>query len=317
MNMLEVIKKALAETPKDGAIYLVQKLSEVSGFFIADGHLMYLVHNFENIAHKSLLTDYLSLNTDVEICSIKNNQTFPSAKYNVLEFLTTEVGYDDSNLESFVNLCFSHTDFMGGKSFLKFFFALSELFQDPKVQQYKNLVGLFGELSFMKTMCQLTGLDFSDRWHKGGSTDKYEITLETKNIEIKTTAATDEEVTIKHAQLFNADHNYLVVVCIEESSAGKTLNELITNMQGDPIFYNNYNFVLNIEREKKRVSPTDADKKRFSVKSICIFDAADINPFSEVPECVSGLTYKLDLLDKKPIPEKEWKNEFNCAKDKM
>lgn len=308
--MLDTIKCAISPTPKDGAIYLVEKLSENTGFFVTNGHLLYLVYNFEGIAHKSMQTDYLLLNTDVEIHSFKNNQKFPSGKYNVLDFLPTDKGYDENNLDSFVNLCVSHTELMEGKSFLKFFFSLSELFQDPKSQEYKNLVGFFGELSFLKFLCEKTSLDLSDCWHKGGSKDKYEITLETKNLEIKTTAALDEEVTIKHSQLFNADRNYLVVVCIEENSAGQTLNQLISAMQNDPGYYNNYNFALNIQRERRRVSPVEAESKFFSVKNITVYSAEDINPFREIPESVSHLIYKLDLIDKKTIPLTCWEKEF-------
>lgn len=308
--MLETIKCAIATTPKDGAIYLIEKLSENTGFFVTNGHLLYLVYNFENITHKSMQTDYLLLNTDVEIHSFKNNQKFPSGKYNVLDFLPTEKGYDENNLDSFINLCASHTELMQAKSFVKFFFSLSELFQDPKSQEYKNLIGFYGELSFLKFLCENTSLDLSDRWHKGGSKDKYEITLETKNLEIKTTSSLDEEVTIKHTQLFNADQNYLVVVCIEENSAGETLNQLISGMQKDPHHYNNYNFVLNVEKERKRVSPVDAESKFFSVKAITIYNADDIDPFGEIPENVSHLTYKLDLIGKSHLAQSEWKNTF-------
>ena len=103
-RLLETIKCAIATTPKDGAIYLVKKLSENTGFFVTNGHLLYLVYNFENIAHKSMQTDYLLLNTDVEIHSFKNNQMFSSGKYNVLDFLPTDKGYDENNLDSFINL---------------------------------------------------------------------------------------------------------------------------------------------------------------------------------------------------------------------
>lgn len=308
--MLETIKCAIATTPKDGAIYLIEKLSENTGFFVTNGHLLYLVYNFETITHKSMQTDYLLLNTDVEIHSFKNNQKFPSGKYNVLDFLPTEKGYDENNLDSFINLCVSHTELMQAKSFVKFFFSLSELFQDPKSQEYKNLIGFYGELSFLKLLCEKTSLDLSDRWHKGGSKDKYEITLKTKNLEIKTTSSLDEEVTIKHTQLFNADQNYLVVVCIEENSAGETLNQLISGMQKDPHHYNNYNFVLNVEKERKRVSPVDAESKFFSVKAITIYNADDIDPFGEIPENVSHLTYKLDLIGKSHLAQSDWEKEF-------
>ena len=309
--MLDRIKELLTNVPKDGAIYLAEKLSQHTGFFITNGHLLYLVVNFEGISHTSFATDYLLLNTNVDIQSFENDQKFPSGKYNVLEFLPTEHGYEENNLESFLNLCMSHTEFMKGKSFVKFFFSLSELFQDPKAQQFKNLVGFFGELSFLKHTALTHMVDLSIHWHKSGSRDKYEISLEDRNIEIKTTAALDEEVTIKHSQLFNADQNYLAVVCIEEASSGQTLNQLISNMLADPNYFNNYNFVLNLEREKKRVSPVEANSKKFSIKSIKLYDATNINPFNEIPDCISQLTYKLDLVGKNCISDDQWGAVFD------
>ncbi len=301
--MLDRIKQLLITVPKDGAIYLAEKLSQSTGFFITNGHLLYLVTNFEGIPHTSFATDYLLLNTNVDIQSFENNQLFPSGKYNILEFLPTEQGYEENKLESFLNLCISHTEYMGGKSFVKFFFSLSELFQDPKAQQFENLIGFFGELTFLKHMASRHNVDLSPHWHKGGSHDKYEISLEDVNIEIKTTAAIDEEVTIKHAQLFNMDQNYLAVVCVEETAAGQTLNQLISSMLSDQIHFNNYNFALNIEREKKRVSPVEANSKTFSVKVINLYDATNINPFDDIPDCVSQLTYKLDLIEQECIPD--------------
>lgn len=309
--MLERIKSFLADVPHDGAIYLAEKLSAVAGFFITSGHLLYLVANFENTSHTNFTTDCLRLNTDVEIKSFKNNQQFSSGKYNILEFVPTEAGYNDNQLDSFINLCVAHAEFMQGKSFVNFFFTLSEIFQPGREQHYKNLVGFFGELSFIKNICKQTGVDLSVHWHKGGSRDKYEISLEDKNIEIKTTSAIDEEVTIKHFQLFNEDKNYLAVVCIEESSSGQTLNQLIACMLNDPDHYNNYNFVLNLEREKRRISPVDANNKKFNVKLLEIYDADQINPFGAISDRISQLTYKLDLVGMNKIPHETWLSLFN------
>ena len=218
--MIERIKQLLISVPQDGNIYLADGLSQQTGFFITGGHLLYLAVNFEGVSHTSLTTDYLLLNTNVEIQSFENNQQFPSGRYNVLEFLPTEQGYEENKLVSFINLCVAHSEFMDGGSFVKFFFSLSELFQDPKEQQFKNLIGLFGELSFLKYVAVTHAVDLSPYWHKGGSYDKYEICLEDINVEIKTTAGTDEEITIKHAQLFNTDQNYLAVVCVEVPQQG-------------------------------------------------------------------------------------------------
>ena len=160
-------------------------------------------------------------------------------------------------------------------------------------------------------MASKHNVDLSLHWHKGGSRDKYEISLEDINIEIKTTAAIDEEVTIKHTQLFNADQNYLVVVCVEETAAGQTLNQLISSMLFDQTHFKNYNFVLNIEREKRRVSPVEANRKTFSVKVINLYDATIINPFDSIPGCVSQLTYKLDLVEKECVPDNQWSELFS------
>ena len=82
-------------------------------------------------------------------------------------------------------------------------------------------------------------------------------------------------------------------------------------MLQEPKRFNNYNFVLNLEREKGRISPVDANSKKLYVKYIKLYDAASINPFNEIPECVSQLTYKLDLVDKECIPEDQWESLFN------
>ena len=79
----------------------------------------------------------------------------------------------------------------------------------------------------------------------------------------------------------------------------------------DQTHFNNYNFVLNIEREKRRVSPVEANRKTFSVKAINLYDAALINPFDAIPGCVSQLTYKLDLVGEECVPDNQWGELFS------
>ena len=122
----------------------------------------------------------------------------------------------------------------------------------------------------------------------------------------------DELVTIKHSQLFNMDRNFLVAVLVEESNGGKTLNQLIAEMQSHSEHFKSFSFALNLEKEKKRVSPIDAETKRFSFKSVTIYDANIINPFKELPENISSMEYKLDLFELPSVDlrtfEKEIKN---------
>ena len=308
--MLEKVKKAMRTCPCDGAIYLVHKLSDCSGFFMSQKHLMYMVYNNEGASHQSLITEFLRLNTNIEITSIENNQQFETGRYNVIEILPIDGIYDDASLDSFINLCVAHTKFMGASTFVKFFYSLVNLFQYPKEQNFINLVGLFGELSFLKYVSQVMNIDISDCWHKAGSSDKYDIVLESCNLEIKTTMSIDELVTIKHFQLFNLDRNFLVAVLVEESNRGITLNRLIAEMLTHAEHFKSFNFALNIEKEKKRVSPIDAENKKFSFKSATIYDARIINPFEELPGNVSEIEYKLDLFGVPSVNLKTFKKEI-------
>lgn len=307
--MLEKIKKVLTDCPCDGAIYLVHKLSDCSGFFMSQKHLIYMAYNNERASHQNLATEFLRLNTNIEITAIENNQQFESGKYNVIEILPVDGVYDDASLDSFVNLCIAHTQFMGGSGFIKFFYSLVNLFQFPSEQRFINLVGLFGELSFLKYVSQVMNKDFSDCWHKTGSNDKYDIALGSCNLEIKTTMSVDELITIKHSQLFNMDRNFLLVVLVEESNVGKTLNQLIAEMQSHTEHFKSFSFALNLEKEKKRVSPIDAATKSFSFKSVTIYDTNIINPFKKLPENISSMEYKLDLFGLPSVDLKTFKRE--------
>lgn len=308
--MLEKIKKSISACPDDGAIYLVYKLSTFSGFFMTHKHLIYMVYNIEEIPHQSLATEFLRLNTDIEIASIKNNQQFESGRYNIIEILPTDGKYDEESLNSFVNICIAHTNSMGPSAFVKFFYSLISLFQYPKEQNFINLIGLFGELSFLTYVSKMMDIDLSDCWHKTGSVDKYDIILESCNVEIKTTSSTDELITIKHSQLFNMDHNFLVTILIEENNGGITLNQLINEMKIHKNHFKSFDFALNIEREKKRISPIDAETKKFSFKSVAIYDSTVINPFQKMPENISSVTYKLDLFGLPSVDLTTFKKEI-------
>ena len=107
----------------------------------------------------------------------------------------------------------------------------------------------------------------------------------------------EKEAEIKHHQLFNSDNNYLAVVSLENNNAGRSTNQLIRELLTAPDYCNNYNFAINVEKERKRISPTDSESRLFVVKDISFYCAKDINPFPYVPNVITSLSYKLDLSD--------------------
>lgn len=293
--MLSVVKDAIEKSPVDGLIYLAKKLSETTGFFVSDKHLLYIVRNIDHETSQSISTEYIKLNTNVEIQAFATGQQFETGKYNILDFIPTEDGYNSADLESFVNLCSAHALYMNSAEFVKFFYSLINIFQYPAEQEYKNLVGLFGELSVIKYLYEQTRQDISASWHKTGSNGKYDFVLDSFNIEVKSSANSDDEVEIKHDQIFNNDNNYLAVVSLEKNNAGISTSNLIHELLSDPNYCNNYSFSVNVEKERKRISPTDSENILFAVKSIMFYRAKDINPFSSLPDEVGALSYKLDL----------------------
>lgn len=299
--MLFEIKKALTDTPDDGLIYLAKKLSDTTGFFVSNKHILYIVKNNDGEAEQCICTEYLNLTTNIEIMAFAPDQQFESGKYNILDFIPSENGYDNNDLESFINLCTAHALYMKSAEFVKFFYSLINIFQYPAEQEYKNLIGLFGELSVIKYVFEKTGIDISSKWHKTGSGGKYDFVLDAFNLEIKSTTSFDKEVEIKHTQLFNTSNNYLAVVLLEKDNSGISTNQLIRDLLSSKDYCNNYDFSVNVEKERKRISPTDSENILFSVKEILFYFAKDINPFSVLPNNINSLSYKLDLSDSSEI----------------
>lgn len=299
--MVTQIKSALSTCPLDGMIYLIYRISETSGFFMVRRHLVYMVVNKEFIPHQNVATEFLQLNTDIEISSIERAQQFSSGKYNMLELLPVKEGYDDSVLASFVNLCMTHAEHGNEVGFVDFFYSLIELFQYPREQDYKNLIGLFGEVSFLRYVYSTTGIDLSEVWHIEGVASKYDIVTDKGNIEIKSTRSSDALITIKHNQLFNADRNFLATVMLDESPDGITLNQLLSALRCQSSGFRGYSFALNLEKEKRRISPIDAETKRLKAIEFKVYNATAVNPFKQVPENVSNLIYQLDLTDQQEV----------------
>ena len=223
--------------------------------------------------------------------------SYENGYYNYVELLLPALNDLDANLGAFVNLCLAHATYTNGEEFMSFFDSLVSLFQLPREQQYKNLVGLMGELLLIEYAYQNFKEDLSIYWHTDGASSRLDFSCPYANLEVKTAPTDSLSFTIKHNQLFvNSEKNYLVAVSIEENNSGRTLEELISKLLQDPNICNSMNFSVNIEKEKRRVSPTEINSRRFVLKKIGIYRATDINPFALIPDSVEDLSYKLNLL---------------------
>lgn len=291
--MLEKIQNAFKHLPDNENIYLIEKLSGDSGFFICNNHILYMVKNFENNFSKTIATEFVKLYTNIDILSVENDNQFDSGKYNILEFTDDN---DINNQMTFINLCIAHTQYLQCKDFLNFFYSLIDIFQLPKEQEFKNLLGYYGELAVIEYCHSNLNKDLSVFWHKDDLNSKYDFCLNRDvNIEVKTTLNTSEGVTIKHKQLFNEDNNFLVVVVLEKNVNGISFNELVQKLLTNKKCCKNYNFTLNIEKIRKFISPTKAKEEKFKVKEILVYDTKNINPILGIQENIYDISYKMDL----------------------
>lgn len=301
---IEQLLSKIRSVPKDNTLYLLEKFPCETGLFASNGNVLYMVRNDEHCASMNVKTDFLNLDTNIFVSAFNQSvSSFENGYYNSVELVLTEPNDRESNLSAFVNLCLAHATYMKGKDFMAFFDSLVSLFQLPKEQHYKNLIGLMGELLFIEYIYQNHHLDLSPYWHTDGFSSRLDFVCPYANFEVKTTVNDALCFTIKHDQLFtNSEKNHLIAVELEESNSGRTLAELITTLLEAPNYCNSLKFAVNIEQEKRRISATELNNRHFLLKKIYAYSANDINPFEKIPDCVEGMSYKLDLLPFASIP---------------
>lgn len=293
--------------PQDSTLYLLEAFLCETGLFASNGNVLYLVPNKENCTPLSIKTEYLRVETNIYVSAFNPSvSSFENGYYNYVELQLSALNETEANLNAFVNLCLAHATYTHGEDFMEFFDSLVSLFQLPREQQYKNLVGLMGELLLIEYVYQNYHEDLSSYWHTDGTSSRLDFTCPFANLEVKTTPSDSLSFTIKHNQLFvNSENNVLVAVKIEENNAGRTLEEVITRLLQDPQICNGMRFSVSIEKEKRRVSPSEINSKRFVLRKISAYRAMDINPFTNIPDYVEDLSYKLNLLPFSPVSFKD------------
>lgn len=287
----DVVKK-IFESPTDSNIYLVEKLSYNSGFFVSNQKILYIVASDDKSGCQNIATAFLDLNTNVHIESINDFQQFKSGSYHILKF---NYDVENENFATFIKLCTAHSKYMNSSNFVEFFRSLLNIFQIKNDQAFKNIIGFFGELSVINFVFKKYKYDLSFFWHKDGSNSKYDFSLNSFNLEIKSSIKKDSAIEIKHDQIFNKDDNILCFANLEKSPQGQSLHELITELEHTQGVCENLNYFINLEKELKRINPIDYDNEKFLVRTISFYDAKKINPFNFIPYNISNITYSLDV----------------------
>lgn len=301
MNVCDIIDIIKSIKDKD-ILFLIEPLSEHAGFFSFNGHLLYVVKDVFGYSYEGIETDYLRLETHIYISSVENNQTFIDDYYNIIIF---KGELTDENIDSFIKLCRLYVWNMDEVRFKEFFYSLISLFQLPSEQNYKNAIGLYGELKFMQMAVETFEHDISNAWHKKGTTSQYDFTNGDKNIEVKTTTTEEMSICIKQKQIFGENLCWLVTVVCKEDENGETIEELINRLIDKKGVFNSIYFSINLAKELKRISPKEARDLRLKLQEIRVFDTKEINPFPSIPDIVDKLEYRLDVTEMNSLAQND------------
>lgn len=288
--------------PKNDNLYLLSALSDNAGLFANMGRIVYFVHDVDSLHFESIDTEYLSLSTHVPIHAVENVASFQDGFYNLI---TYKGNIDNENFDAFIKLCTVHAKDAVSLNFREFFYSLISLFQLPAEQSFKNALGLYGELKLMEYVYRHFNIDISIWWHRSGSYSKTDFSLNKCNLEVKTVLSPELIVKIKHNQIFNDHPCVLAVANCEKYDNGETIEQLISAFSKIPDAYNGINYSLNLEKELKRISPTDINETKFYLIGFSFFISSIVNPFFSVPPSVRELKYSLDLSDDEQLDQHE------------
>lgn len=143
-----ILLQRISGCAHDDTLYLLEKLTCCGGFFALNGNLLFMVRDTKTCTSQNIKTEYLRLQTGTHISAFNVSvPSFENGYYNFIELFLAEKDGSAENLSAFVNLCASYSDNSDKIDFISFFDSLVTLFQLPQEQHFKNLVGLFGELS--------------------------------------------------------------------------------------------------------------------------------------------------------------------------
>ena len=291
MDGLKIVK-ALDNIKDKDTLYLIEPITEKTGFFSQDGKLIFIVKDEAGLRPEGIDTEYLKLQTHIKLSSVKNFQTFEDGYYNLIVF---NAETSNENIFDFINLCEIYARNEEELSFRDFFYTLISIFQLPSEKMYLNAIGLYGELKFMEYCAKEMDSDISQYWHRNGELSKYDFSNGDNFIEIKSTSTGSDIVTIKHNQIFEVSEGYLVLVSAYLDDTGETIDELIERMQDEKNYFNNINFNVNLTKELKRISESDCKTVRFVLNEIKIYNTNEINPFDNIPVEVKELNYRYDM----------------------
>lgn len=275
-------------------LYLLYKPSLEFGFFYQNNVVYFACKSSFLSANDSVETAYLDMNLGVYITSDNENGSFETGTYDMLAFKDK---FDGPEFDAFYNICTSYAQGFSDLEFPDFFNSLVELFKKTKDGSQKNLIGLIGELTFIKRLNDDYGINASENWHLSGSNSKFDFSFPAFNVEVKTSTNSNMTFLLKHSQIFNNQKNYICVVTIIETGEGESIETLVNYFSNNEPFKNNVKFQIAIQKELLKVTEKKDRQKKFALDSIDVFDCDSLKTIGQIPGCIRNIQYEYNFSE--------------------
>lgn len=280
----------IASYPSDGRFYLMEEITNRSGFFVTNGQLVYGVTTTTVGVVAPVRTASLEFDAGIKLLPVKIGEDTEPQVFDLIRMISSPT---DREAEAFITLCRDHALGNSPLSLRDFFFAASKLFRQEALQGKRKAIGLFGELSVIRIAKSL-GIDLSCFWQRIGGSSKYDFAMPGTNIEVKTTTRREMVAKVKHEQLFNDDQNYLVFCRAEKSPAGQTVRDFAKELIEIYGCFSSLESRLALAGELLTIDDAELDVP-YRLNSYDVYDCREINPIRCVPERVTSISYDLDL----------------------
>lgn len=288
-QLLETIRSKNFEEDK---LYLIENINDNFGFFYSNREIIFGKKSDKTSIGSSISTDYLDMELNVYIESLNMNNTYNSGNYDLLIFKNID---DEIKMDIFYNICSSYANDQSGISFSDFFNSLVDIFREHGDMDYANVLGLLGEMIFIKKTYEICGKNISQNWHRTGINSKFDFTFSGLNIEVKTTSKSELEFSLKHSQIFNNQNNYVAIVNVLETGEGESIETLYDYFQKTKPFSTDVKLQICLNKELARVRKPG--KNKFSLDNISIVNVNDMKKIEDIPSCINNISYDYDFSD--------------------
>lgn len=283
------------EYPHDGRVYLVHILSPQGGFYVCNGEPIYAAKVGESARiGGAVMTECLQLQLGIRLKVAESAHFTETQRFDMIRLINFQ---NDKELTAFIDMCSMHAEGSTALSFEEFFYSLNDLFRPLHGQLFTNAMGLYGELALIDAVRKSgADADITRYWQLAGEESKYDFSLEAGNIEVKSAPVRKLSVHIKHDQIFNEDANYLVVVLLERTPNGETLEQLADRLTKCENCFADFRSQAELAKQLLRADEKGL-KTAYLVRDIRCYPARINNFLKDVPDRIRDLSYRLDLAD--------------------